>query len=403
MKDKINFEYLLQRYLSNELTEGEKVKLLEALQDKASDAVLRDLVSRHFSQDPPPGYRYDEARVEKMIMGVLKKGGQLPPEETVTADGTGEAVAVETEAVYPETEKIVHRLSYWWGRAVAAAVVLGVGLFIYYLWQQGHRTIRTEEVAAVQLDNDVLPGSNKAILTLSNGKQVVLDETAEQLINDGEIAIENKGGSLLYDRSEKVAYNTMTTPRGGQYKLKLADGTTVWLNAASSIVYPTSFTGKTREVSITGEVYFEVAKNAAKPFIVKTYSDEIVVKGTSFNVNSYSDETAVKTSLLEGLVEINGKLLRPGKAYQGGVIAETDIARDLAWKNGVFNFHEVALKDAMKQIARWYDVELHYAGNVGNILLGGEIGRNLTLQQVLNGLQDRDIHFRLDGKTLMVY
>jgi ferric-dicitrate binding protein FerR (iron transport regulator) len=194
----------------------------------------------------------------------------------------------------------------------------------------------------------------------------------------------------------------METPKGGQYKLALSDGTIVWLNAASSITYPTSFPGKSRVVSITGEAYFEVAKNASKPFTVKTYKDEITVKGTSFNVNSYPDEPGIKTSLLEGLVEINQALLKPGNAYISGKIIKADLGKELAWKNGVFNFHHVKLADAMRQIARWYNVDVRYEGNVGEIELGGEIGRNLTLKQLLNGLQDKDIHFSLEDRLLTV-
>ena len=240
------------------------------------------------------------------------------------------------------------------------------------------------------------------MLTLSSGK-IELHASGDQIITDEGIAIHNNDGSLVYDKSDVVAYNTMTTPRGGQYKLQLPDGTIVWLNASSSITYPTAFPGNTRVVSITGEAYFEVAKNPRKPFTVKTYKDEITVKGTSFNVNSYTDEPGIKTSLLEGLVQINGMLLKPGNAYMEGKIAPTNLDRDLAWKNGVFNFNQVALKEAMKQIARWYDVELQYEGSVGDLLLGGEIGRNLTLQQVLSGLEDKDIHFRLEGKMLTMY
>ncbi len=157
----------------------------------------------------------------------------------------------------------------------------------------------------------------------------------------------------------------MRTPRGGQYKLTLPDGTDAWLNAASSITFPTVFSGKERKVRITGEVYFEVAKNAKQPFIVEAKSEIINVLGTSFNVSAYEEES-IKTSLLEGAVKIADKVLKPGEAFINGKVVKTNIEQDIAWKNGNFYFDDAELKDILRQFTRWYDIEVIYQGPLKN-------------------------------------
>jgi hypothetical protein len=401
-----DFNYLLQGYIANTLSDGEKEQLLEALSDPENVNKLSAIVAGIYNQTTDEDFVYNEERVGKMIRSILEstsstEGGQIENEAPVT----GAAIVVPFgDNIQRDKKSKIRWLAASWLRYAAVVVLLTGGALFYYNNKENAPAQPVIQRVPVQAKTDVLPGSNKAMLTLSNGKTVALDESGRQVITDGEIAIQNNNGSLAYSKSDIVAYNTMTTPRGGQYKLRLPDGTLVWLNASSSITYPTAFPGNTRVVSITGEAYFEVAKNPAKPFTVKTYKDEITVKGTSFNVNSYTDEPGIKTSLLEGLVEINhATLLRPGYAYTGNRIVPADLDRELAWKNGVFNFHHVKLRDAMRQIARWYDVEIRYGNSAVDIELGGEIGRNLTLQQLLNGLQDKDIHFRLEGKVLTVY
>lgn len=397
MNRNTDFNYLLQGYIANTLSDEEKEQLLEALNDPGNVDKLKAIVAGIYHKANGDDFAYDKEKVERMIRGILAEG-QVENKAPVT----GSAIVVPVE----DNDRAAGRRPFpgvsWLRYAAVAALLAGAGFFYF----NNKKNVPVQPVTLqAQTKNDVLPGANKAMLTLSNGKTVALDESSRQVITDGELAIQNDNGSLAYSKSDIVAYNTMTTPRGGQYKLKLPDGTQVWLNASSSITYPTAFPGKTREVSITGEAYFEVAKNPAKPFTVKTYKDEITVKGTSFNVNSYRDEPDIKTSLLEGLVEINhATLLKPGYAYTGGKVIPADLDKELAWKNGVFNFHHVKLEDAMRQIARWYDVEVRYEGStVEDIELGGEIGRNLTLQQLLNGLQDKETHFRLEGKVLTVY
>jgi ferric-dicitrate binding protein FerR (iron transport regulator) len=192
----------------------------------------------------------------------------------------------------------------------------------------------------------------------------------------------------------------MTTPRGGQYQLTMPDGTQVWLNAASSITYPTVFTGKTRNVSITGEAYFEVRHNASKPFIVETPADRVEVLGTRFNVNAYADEPGVKISLLAGSVRVAGHVLRPGEAYSKGHVTATNVQQDVAWKNGAFSFSRSDLRAAMRQLARWYDIDIRYANDPSEKFISGNIGRDLRLSEVMSGLEGLGIRSRLDGRTL---
>ncbi len=176
----------------------------------------------------------------------------------------------------------------------------------------------------------------------------------EQLIADGKISINKERGVITYNtgltsENSPKGFNIMSTPKGGQYRLVLPDGSKVWLNSASSLKYPTVFNGKERIVELIGEGYFEIKENKAKPFIVKADKEEIRVLGTQFNVNAYPDEPSQKTSLLEGSVKIHDKILKPGQAFLNGKIVFTDLQKDIAWKNGVFNFNDATVEEAMRR------------------------------------------------------
>lgn len=406
MNNKINFEEYLQRYSKGILSEQEKLQLEEALGEPQNVEKLHALMSEAYSTETAGEFNYDRKKIDSMIQNILKRASSstlTSIQNTQSHDNTFHSgIPVSSITNVPHISP--GKRTFWpLIRYAAAAVFLcGIGLYIlnYTLSQkQSNQPLVSEQKKTLVNEG---AGANKAVLTLSNGQQVLLAGDGQQSITDKGAKIDNKDGTLSYGTSNVTALNTMTTPRGSQYKLVLQDGTKVWLNATSSITYPTSFAGNTREVSITGEAYFEVTKNALKPFIVKTYKDEIRVKGTSFNVNSYTDETDVKVSLLEGLVQIDKTLLKPGNTYMAGKVQPADMEKELAWKNGIFNFDHVKIKDAMRQISRWYDVDIRYEGNRKELVLGGEIGRNLSLQEVLNGLQDKDISFKLDGKTLTV-
>lgn len=311
-----------------------------------------------------------------------------------------------------------------------AAVFLLVLAGVWLLMTREKRA----EPGGVVVKQDVIPGGNKAILTLGNGTQIILDT-----IKSGTIAhqgaatiLKLDNGRLAYqpinEKPGSVVYNTLSTPRGGQYQLTLPDGSRVWLNAASSITYPTAFTGRERTVKITGEAYVEVVHGVNQPFRVEAGGQLIDVLGTAFNVNAYDDEPAVKTTLVEGKVKVSRgaltRVLAPGQQVQsrggqpaqnggvqpaqnGGVqptqgkggeleiVAGVDVDQVLAWKNGAFSFRGADLPTVMRQLARWYDIEVEYTGAVPAGTFDGEIGRGLTLNQVLQGLSQTRINYTI--------
>lgn len=304
---------------------------------------------------------------------------------------------IETAPV--KTAHRVHFLRRSFFRYAAAIFICIVGIAIYYQFSRSENSKKI--VAAKPEQADVMPGRDRAILTLSDGRQVEINNSITETITDGGLVINNNNGELIYNKSGIAAINTMSTPKGGQYKIVLPDGSRVWLNAMSSITYPTAFQGDRREVSVTGEVYLEVARNRTKPFIVKTNKKEIAVLGTSFNINSYTDEV-FKTSLVEGAIRIDGKVLQPGQAYLDNKIVPANLHEDLAWKNGFFSFTDADINQVMRQFERWYDIEVVYEGKVAPGEFNGRIGRNLSLVKVLKMLTAYDIKYRIENKKVII-
>ena len=309
---------------------------------------------------------------------------------------------------------------------VAAAIIILISISGYFFnkWNRSAKDeiVKTEPIQ--ELNNDVLPGGNKAILTLANGSQIVLDSAANGIVaqqgNTEVMKLAN--GQLVYkgagDQANEVLYNTMVTPAGGQYRLILPDGSRVWLNAVSSIRFPTAFIGKERTVEITGEAYFEIAKDLSRPFrvLVRPVSGngvmEVAVLGTHFNINSYRDEPTIKTTLLEGSVKVSMgtslTFIKPGQQAQLNnsgiikVINDADVAEAVAWKDGRFEFNDADLKTIMRQVMRWYDVDVDYQGNIPDRYFTADISRNKTLSGVLTILKLSDVDFKLEGKKLTV-
>jgi transmembrane sensor len=297
-------------------------------------------------------------------------------------------------------------------RMAAAAVLLLLAGSAYFFLQH-----KAPEKAIVTIEHtDVTPGVNKAVLTLSDGSTVTLDSAGNQVISQGHTTIRKQNGQLLYaaeGTGAGVHYNKLTTPRGGQFKLVLPDGTKVWLNSASTLRYPTTFTGEQRSVELEGQGYFEVAKNAAQPFRVMVGKMEVQVLGTDFDVMAYPDETTVNTTLLAGSVQVKEgsalELLQPGQQAvldnQGHAITvkTADIKKVTAWKNGLFVFNNMALPAILREVARWYDVDIVYAAKPSEELYGGGIGRNLNLSGVLSLLEGNGYnHFRIEGRKVIV-
>lgn len=265
----------------------------------------------------------------------------------------------------------------------------------------------------------VMPGGNKAVLTLADGSQITLDSTENGAIaNQGNVqVIKLDSGQLAYNALKEgvegeIRYNTLATPKGGQFRIILPDGSKVWLNAASSLRFPTAFTGKEREVQLTGEAYFEIARNPGLPFKVAVKGMMVQVLGTHFNIMAYDDEKNIQTTLLEGAVKVNkgaqAVQLKPGQQAQlnttgaMSVSDNVDIEGVVAWKNGYFHFNHESLEGVMRQVSRWYDAEITYEGNVPDREFGGKIARGSDIKDVLKILELSNVHFRIEGKKIIV-
>jgi ferric-dicitrate binding protein FerR (iron transport regulator) len=342
-----------------------------------------------------PGYRaLFESYMEKTWDNVAIREVFNEAEQDAMIDYTISKAAVEDEK--PKLRKLT------WLRVAAAILLLIMGVGVYVAFYRNSPKGKVPMVNKSPIVDDVLPGSDKAILTLSNGQRLSLNDTSTATIKDGSLDIKNKNGQLSYIGARVVTMNMVSTPNGGQYKLTLADGTKVWLNASSSISYPTAFKKATREVSVTGEVYFEVSPNKQQPFIVKTRGEEIKVLGTRFNVNTYENEPESKTSLVEGSVSIGNKILKPGQAYVNGKVITTDLDQDLSWKNGYFNFAGTDLPTLMRQFERWYDIKVSYEGKAPAYKFHGELDRGLKLSEVLEILSEQGVKYTFKEKTLII-
>jgi len=278
--------------------------------------------------------------------------------------------------------------------------------------------LKHKPVAYIAQKQDLLPGGNKATLTLANGSKIDVDSLKNGLFTAQPGAqVTKQGGKLSYDanaasKSTEISYNTLTTPKGGEYQLVLADGTKVWLNAASSLKFPTAFTGSERVVELTGEAYFDVKHNASQPFKVKTARETVQDIGTQFNINSYADENAVATTLVEGSVKIftgtTQKVIEPGQQYLLKNNGLTEVRNDVdtdeitAWKSGMFQFNNADMKTIMRQIGRWYNVDVEYQGEVSNATYHGRISRNSKASDVLKILELSGMNFKIERSKIIV-
>jgi ferric-dicitrate binding protein FerR (iron transport regulator) len=393
---------LAQKYLDGTATEEEK-QALHTWYDTADDEELEMVLS-----DQPESAENVEQRI---FAGIQRR----MHDETAAQD-----------AVYEMGTKR-KRPALW----LAAAAVIGIMLcsiaYFFYRNTAAKQIAGKEKPASSSKKEDVLPGSDKAKLVLGNGAVVLLEDTKDGAIRDvSGIKISKQNGRLLYDASvpsqatSDISFNTLSTPRGGQYHVILPDGSKVWLNASSSLRFPTAFTGHERRVELTGEAYFEIAHNGKMPFIATINNTEVEVLGTHFNIMGYNDEGVVKTTLLEGRVKVTPasgsqpaarrpQLLSPGQqavidnnSSSIRVIRDIDVEETVAWKNGLFLFNNTDIQTIMRQIARWYDVEITYEGPISARYFSGEIPRNVPVSQVLKLLELSDVRFRLEGKNIIV-
>jgi transmembrane sensor len=376
--DKQSLHSLLDKYLKGQTTPEEDVLLEQWYNSKLEEETTWTLHSPHEKKE------LENSLLHRLKMEVAASENEIP------------VVALNNNK----------RFLPW----VAAAIILIIagGWYLNNIFSE-----RKNNIAVNTSGNDVAPGSSRATLRLADGSVIILNDTHNGIIAEQGSANITKlsDGELSYvlakNTTGKSVINTMSTPRGGQYQLRLPDGSKVWLNSSSSITFPTIFDNKNREVTITGEAYFEIAKNARQPFFVNANHAIIEVLGTNFNVNAYADEPTMNTTLLEGSVRVSGVILVPGQQAkikdQSIKIEKVNTEQVVSWKNGSFNFEDTDLKTVLRQLARWYDVVIEYRGNVPDMNFGGEIGRSLTLSQVLEILEKSGVSFKIEGNKLIVF
>ncbi|QEC44315.1 FecR family protein [Pseudobacter ginsenosidimutans] len=311
----------------------------------------------------------------------------------------------------------------------AAAVLLLAGAITVWQWPRAGASNEQAQTPSTPVIESIGPGRNGAILILADGREILLDSASNGVFaSQGTTEISLQNNQLIYQAgdeadSSSIAYNTMATPRGRQFQLLLPDGTRVWLNAASSIRYPVSFQGTDRKVELKGEAYFEVVPDLSKPFKVETPNQLVQALGTSFNIHAFGNETAELTTLIEGSVKVNvagGKhaprgetlyaVLHPGQQAnlntqrQSLSIAEGQSEAAIAWKNGYFYLENKSFDRVMKQLERWYDIEVIYANGIPELQFYGGLSRNLTLDALIRALKVSEVHFRIEaGRRLIVY
>lgn len=394
-----SLEYLLQRYADKTCTPEERAQLMQLLQQSDNDEDLQNLIDQLITERETR-FTMPEDAAEAVLHTILQTG-KTP--------------------VFPINDNGIKRINIWQRVAVAASIALLVSAGGWF-WLS-----RTPSVDIVKTDikpskaDDILPGGNKALLTLDDGSTIMLDSTSNGIVaqQGGVNILKRDNGQLAYDvvqkGSEKVVYNTLSTPRGGQYQLVLPDGSKVWLNSGSTIHYPTNFTGKERRIELSGEAYFEVVKNAAMPFKVNVIGKtEVEVLGTHFNINAYADEPAINTTLLEGSVRVTGlethntRLITPGQQAQVKADGQIELNKTvnidqvMAWKNGIFNFDDADLPTVLRQLSRWYDIDIVYEGAVPQREFGGKMQRDLNLSQILRILEKNNVHYRTEKQKLII-
>ncbi|SHM41301.1 FecR family protein [Chitinophaga jiangningensis] len=376
-----DFKILFQKYLDDAITPEEMQQLQRRLESHYPAAVIDELWES-ILQAPYTGPRSSPDQLAALYRN-LKPAGKV-----VTIN---------------------------WKKAIqyAAAMLLLVSAGTYLYYQTTQRPLHTPPTTAKQ--QPILPATGMVTLTLADGSRVAVDSLGNQTIRQQGALISKTGNELVYagGNSSTNSMNTLSTPRGRQFQVKLPDGTRVWLNAASSLSYPTTFTGPQRKVTVAGEAYFEVAANPQQPFVVATAGSVVEVLGTSFNINAYEPESQISTTLLDGAVRVSGirtgirpVVLRPGQESRltntHSVVEHADLEKTLAWKKGYFNFEGATLHQVLNELQRWYDIEVVYEGNVKDIRFGGELSRSKRLDQIITALKDNEVHFRLEGNKLTV-
>ncbi|MRG43578.1 DUF4974 domain-containing protein [Chitinophaga sp. SYP-B3965] len=391
---------LIGKHLENSLNAEEKNALEEWLHSSDSNRLLFDEINdqQQLTANLQRFYAYDSDRISRKISEQVKE------------------FKTPVTAPVPTVHRI-HFLRRWRWTAAAAVLLLAGGTYFLVNKKEPAQVI-------VAADHTIAPGKQGAILTLADGREVVLDSMGNGVVaHQSGASVVLKNGQLVYDPANEnasgIQYNQMTTPKGRQFRVTLPDGTKVWLNAASSIRYPTAFAENERKVEVFGEACFEVAKDASKPFLVNVNNKaEIRVLGTLFNVNAYENEEAINTTLLNGSIKIapaqgdnDGVILKPGQQARLGInkkdveiqgVNDEDVEKIMAWKNGLFNFEGAHLEEVMRQLERWYNIDVVYENGIPDIRFLGEMSRQIALADLLEILRRTEVDFRVEGRKLIV-
>lgn len=399
--------YYFERYAEGNLSKEERVVFADLLKDPANKEMVQQILDRDWP---------------------LWERNQLDFSQEIDRIELGVAAMIRADHSFSDPPPVRRvRFLEKWGWAAAVLILLGAGTYFYITSKKaGQEVVKGKAVPGI------LPGSNKALLTLSDGTTITLDSAASGAIaqQGGSSIVKTAGGAIIYDArgvsQGEVMMNTMSTPRGGQYRLTLPDGTTVWLNAASSITFPASFTGNSRKVKVTGEVYMEVAKNVKMPFMVDIDGKATIeVLGTGFNINSYADEGTIATTLVEGKVRVwpgnittgsaseeeqhmavtltpGQQALLPNNTTTVNISSNANLEHVLAWKNGIFSFTGKSFQSVMKDVERWYDIQVRYEGAIPTRKLKGEMDRGVQLNDLIRFLQGFGLHVELKDRILMV-
>jgi transmembrane sensor len=400
---KARLKRLLHQYFNNIISSADCIELLDYL-NTTDSGELNELI---------------DIELSAMKAGPEFKGQQSQEVlNRIKSDLRFSKASEEQKDIQPKIIKFYQKRRV----QLAAAVLIfcTAGLVIFN--KQNVKTRGT--IAKITKPAIIVPGSNRAILTIAGGKTIVLDSASNGVL------VKTNGGKVLKTHNEQIiykaapaalvnltasaiSYNTLSTPRGGEYQVVLPDGTKVWLDAASSITYPVAFNGNDRRVKLTGQAYFEVAKNKEKPFYVRMNKVEVRVLGTHFNISAYKDDDEITTTLLEGSVQVTKNntlsLLKPGQQAVVGnssdkiAVSEANIDDAMAWKNGYFIFNDDNVTGIMKKVSRWYDVDVEYRGNFDDQQFGGTFYRTKSLTELLQHLEKiGKIHFTISGRRVIV-
>ncbi len=402
-------EELYAKWLNKTATPQEKTALIELLLSGVSKEQLSTLIEKYWNELQDDN-SFSVTQRQQLADAILK---QWPASHMVSG------------------EKRVPFFRRYWTAAAAVLLLIGTVFSWQLLTEKGTDQPKKEHIAVKSMET-IAPGSEGAVLTLADGRQIVLDSAANGVIgtqSGAQISLQNNQVVYHTDTGDDISavkeltYNTMVTPKGRQFQLVLPDGSKVWLNAASSIKYPVTFNNKERRVEITGEVYFEVAHDKSWPFIVQTKNQQVQALGTSFNVNAYDNEEIERTTLIEGSVRVSSvsnipttnrhslsAVLGPGQQanvdnhHQLLSIAENQGEAAIAWKNGYFNLENIPFDRVMKQLERWYNIQVLYENGVPDLRFVGGLSRNMTLAALIRALQVSEVHFKMeDGRRLIVY